>query len=62
MEASLREGLNAEELTHGHLSFSAFSLPCEETLAAVRRLPNNLPLPTYDFLFEPRLIVMAINF
>ena len=26
------------------VSFSAFSLPCKETLAAVKRLPNNLPL------------------
>jgi hypothetical protein len=30
------------------VSFSAFSFPYEETLAAVRRLPNNLPLPTYQ--------------
>jgi hypothetical protein len=29
------------------VSPSAFSIPCEDTFAAVRRLPNNLPLPTY---------------
>ena len=45
----LNLGSFAEHLQYfkcSSVSFSAFSLPYKETLAAVRRLPNNLPLPT----------------